>query len=98
MWSRGEEEIPDCDDMAHISGPDGQFSLRISDVFLQDSGLYTCTVYNKHGMAQSHTRLVVVGKFTILEFLGLFAFLCFCFSREWSKIQEVCNGYHVSCT
>ncbi|XP_073975614.1 myosin light chain kinase, smooth muscle-like isoform X3 [Rhodnius prolixus] len=60
VWSRGEEEIPDCDDMAHISGPDGQFSLRISDVFLQDSGLYTCTVYNKHGMAQSHTRLVVV--------------------------------------
>ncbi|XP_014247595.1 myosin light chain kinase, smooth muscle-like isoform X3 [Cimex lectularius] len=60
VWSKGEsEEIPNCEDMSHVQLGNGEIALRIVDPFVEDSGLYTCTVYNKHGMAQSHTRLVV---------------------------------------
>ncbi|KAF6201384.1 hypothetical protein GE061_005832 [Apolygus lucorum] len=61
VWTRGDnEELPDCEDMSHVELGNGDVALRVSDTFMEDSGLYTCTVYNKHGMAQSHTRLIVV--------------------------------------
>ncbi|BET02336.1 IG_like [Nesidiocoris tenuis] len=61
VWTRGDnEEIPDCEDMSHLDLGNGDIALRITDSFMEDAGLYTCTVYNKHGMAQSHTRLIVV--------------------------------------
>lgn len=64
VWTRGDnEEIPDCEDMSHLDLGNGDIALRITDSFMEDAGLYTCTVYNKHGMAQSHTRLIVVGTF-----------------------------------
>ncbi|CAB0006830.1 unnamed protein product [Nesidiocoris tenuis] len=61
VWTRGDnDEIPDCEDMSHLDLGNGDIALRITDSFMEDAGLYTCTVYNKHGMAQSHTRLIVV--------------------------------------
>ncbi|XP_065224953.1 titin-like isoform X4 [Planococcus citri] len=58
-WYKNGEKLPNCDDFQYIDHNNGEFSLRLNDVFLADSGSYKCEVYNCYGDATSTGQLAV---------------------------------------
>ncbi|KAL0279933.1 UNVERIFIED_CONTAM: hypothetical protein PYX00_001383 [Menopon gallinae] len=59
VWSKDNKEIPDCEDFHYVDYGDGRYGLRIADTFIEDSGEYSCEVFNKFGDAISSARVWV---------------------------------------
>lgn len=58
-WYKNGEKLPNCDDFQYIDNNNGEFGLKLNDVFLADSGSYKCEVYNCYGDATSTGQLTV---------------------------------------
>lgn len=61
VWSKDNKEIPDCEDFHYVDYGDGRYGLRIADAFIEDSGEYSCEVFNRSGDATCSARLWVKG-------------------------------------
>lgn len=59
VWVHNDAVIKDCAEFAYVDHGRGRFGLRIADAFTEDSGLYVCEVYNRHGEAESWCYLTV---------------------------------------
>ena len=62
VWMKDGCVLPDCDEFRQTC-EDGLVVLTVSDAFAQDSGWYTCEVYNLFGEASAKCQLVVHGKY-----------------------------------
>ncbi|KAK7590722.1 hypothetical protein V9T40_002335 [Parthenolecanium corni] len=58
-WYKNDEKLPECNDFQYIDHGHGEFSLKLNDTFLADSGLYKCEACNCHGDAVSVGHLIV---------------------------------------
>ena len=59
IWYKNGEKLPNCSDFQYIDNENGEFGLKLNDVFLADSGSYKCEVYNCYGDATSAGQLSV---------------------------------------
>ena len=59
VWVHNDAVIRDCAEFAYVDHGQGRFGLRIADAFAEDSGIYICEVYNRHGDAESWCYLTV---------------------------------------
>lgn len=64
-WYKNDEKLPECNDFQYIDHGHGEFSLKLNDTFLADSGLYKCEACNCHGDAVSVGHLIVSGSVRI---------------------------------
>lgn len=63
VWMKDGCVLPDCEEFRQeFSETDGVARLIIRDPFGEDSGRYTCEVYNVFGEASSRCHLTVIGK------------------------------------
>jgi len=59
VWVHNDSVIQDCAEFSYVDYGNGRFALRIADAFTQDSGIYICEVYNRHGETESWSYLTV---------------------------------------
>lgn len=62
VWYKNDNKLPSCEDFQYINHGNGEFSLKLSDIFSADGGAYKCKVYNCHGDAVSSGQLFVKGE------------------------------------
>nr|XP_046469209.1 titin homolog isoform X3 [Neodiprion pinetum] len=64
-WLKDSREVPDSDYYRYVVYGDGGVALRLSDVYPQDAGEYTCLVRNDFGKAKTN------GLFAVQDYKGV---------------------------
>lgn len=74
VWMKDGCLLPDSPDFKQTVSEDGLVTVKVADVYQEDSGYYRCEVYNICGDTFSSCHLEVLGKFSQALFI-LFVFL-----------------------
>lgn len=65
VWLHNGKEIQESEDF-HFEKKGCQYTLFIQEVFPEDTGTYTCEVWNEAGYARTEASLTVQGVIPIL--------------------------------
>jgi len=71
VWLHNDKEIKPSKDF-HYDAAGEYRSLKIAEIFPEDSGTYTCEVFNDAGEAFSSCTLVVTGKLMHFVYASIF--------------------------
>ena len=73
------DQMADFDEEEHIS--ESRWTLRLRDLRKDDSGKYTCKVFNRAGSINYTYTLEVIGKLSVVNFM--FKSLCHVSNRKF---------------
>lgn len=98
IWVHNDQEIKDSSSTRYVTDNNKQFSLVIADIFPEDSGIYTCEVYNMFGHEETSCRVHFQGiKHLFLIMCGYFLGWCVTACLELFTTHLAEDVLEVSC-